>query len=615
MCGICGIANSHPDMDVPQVALVRMCERLRHRGPDGHGIRNSSGVGLGHARLSIIDVVGGAQPLCNEDGSVWVTYNGEIYNYHELMDRLKAAGHQFRTRSDTEVLVHLYEEVGLGFVKDLNGMFAFALHDERRGRVILARDHFGIKPLFYSIQGGRLVFGSEIKAVLAGLERSRATTTEAVQEYLLFRCCSGDRTFFDGIQRLPPGTVGVWEGGHLTVRPFWDPPAPVVRSTGSLEEEATRLESYLEGAVRSQMMSEVPLGTFCSGGVDSGLVSAYAARASSHPLHTFSVGFRDPKWDESTLARDTAARIASQHHVLVADHGAFQEALPDLIWHYDEPLSHPNSVLIALLSAYARERVTVVLTGEGADELFGGYPRHHIARLNAIAGKWPAWMRRGGAHLLKMFGGRKGGLLGAHLPLQFPEAIVMNSAFVSPQVVQRLTGATPRNALEIRMATAEALMVPGDPFASISRYDQRTYLPCLLDRMDRMTMSSGVEGRVPFLDIRLAEWASGLPTRYRLGPLHNKRVVKRLAQRYLSRRVTHGPKSGFGVPVGDWLRMPEWSDNIARLLDVNHPASTVVDPVEVRALVQAHMKRVPGLSDILWLLLNLYRWHEIASDA
>ena len=592
-----------------------MREAIAHRGPDGHGQHQAEGVGLAHTRLSIIDVAGGAQPLSNEDGSVWVTYNGEIYNYVALIDQLRARGHTFRTRSDTEVLVHLYEERGPDLVRELNGMFAFAIHDVRRKRVVLARDHFGIKPLYYAIRDGVLYFGSEIKAVLAGMGDDARTTSTAVQEYLFFRCCSGDRTFFDGVHRLPAGSVAVWEDGRLTIESFWTPRLPKPATVHSLEQAADELESRLDASVRAQLMSEVPLGAFCSGGVDSGLTSWYAARGSRHRLHTFSVGFRDPEWDESSLARDTAGRVGSEHHVLIADAQDYHDALPRLIWNHDEPLAHANSVLIALLSEFARKTVTVALTGEGSDELFGGYPRHHIVRANALAGRAPAWMRHAGAALLSGLGGRRGRMLADHLPLPFAEAVVLNTAFASPEQVERLTGSAPSAVLQARMAEAESLAVPGDPVASISRYDQRTYLPCLLDRMDRMTMASGLEARVPFLDPDLAEWVSGVPAHFRLGRLDNKRVVKHLAARYLSRNVTHGPKSGFGVPVGDWLRTPAWSDFADRLRDINHPATSVVDGAEVRALLEAHLTRRADHSSVLWLLLNLYLWHEVRFGA
>lgn len=610
MCGICGVAHADPSIPVSSSTLSRMRASLAHRGPDGFGEHILNGVGLAHTRLSIIDVVGGRQPLCNEDGSVWVTFNGELYNYKALRDQLRARGHTFKTDSDTEVLVHLYEEDGPSFVRRLNGMFALAIHDVREQRVVLARDHFGIKPLFYSVQDESLVFGSEVKAVLAGRQSNAETTSTLVQEYLLFRCCTGDRSFFSGVKRLPPGSIALWQGGRLSLETYWTPPAPRVADHISLDEAASSLEALLAASVQSQMMSEVPLGTYCSGGVDSGLTSVYAARYSTQRLQTFSVGFRESLWDETPLARDTARRIGSDHHVLVADATAYVNSLPKLIWNHDEPLGHPNSVLIALLSAFARQHVTVVLTGEGSDELFGGYPRHHVARMNALVQNWPMWLRAGGANAFRRLGGRRGGLLADSMSLSFPEAVVMNSSYVSPDVVERLTGSAPIDSIETRMREAESLYVAGNPAASISRYDQRNYLPCLLDRMDRMTMASGLEGRVPFLDVSLAEWASGLPAAYRLGAFGNKRVVKRLGERYLSRKITHGPKSGFGVPIGDWLRTPAWSEIVERLRDSRHPATGVVDGREVRALVDAHLSGRQGLSDVLWLLVNLYLWHE-----
>ncbi|HKV75132.1 MAG TPA: asparagine synthase (glutamine-hydrolyzing) [Gemmatimonadales bacterium] len=611
MCGICGIANADAGREVPAERLTRMRLAIAHRGPDGFGERRAAGVGLAHARLSIIDVAGGAQPLANEDEAVWITYNGEVYNYQPLMARLKQAGHRFRTASDSEVLVHLYEEQGPLFVRELNGMFAFALHDLRRNRVVLARDHFGIKPLFYAVRDGTLYFGSEIKAVLAGLGRGAETSPEAVREFLLFRSVTGERSFFSGVHRLPPGCVAVWEQGRLSIEQYWVPPVPHAMPAGSLDDAAEQLDQRLGASVRAQLMSEVPLGTFCSGGVDSGLTTLYASRAAQHRLHTFSVGFDDPAWDETALARDTAERVGSEHHVFLADARNFHDALSRLIWHHDEPLGQPNSILIALLSAYARERVTVVLTGEGSDEIFGGYPRHHIARANSVAGHFPAWLRGPAAGLLGSVGGRRGRLLGSHLPLPFAEAVVLNSSVLSPALVERLTGASTRDVIELRMAQAESLAVAGDPVASISRYDQRTYLPSLLDRMDRMTMAHGLEGRVPFLDPEIAEWAGTLPPRYRLGAWKNKRVVKRLAERYLSRGITHGPKSGFGVPVGDWLRTPGWADLVATLRDPNHPATTLVDGREARRLLDAHLAGQPGLGDALWLLLNLYLWKRL----
>lgn len=611
MCGICGFAAAANQLDNEAGVLGRMRDALVHRGPDGSGTTLAAGVGLAHTRLSIIDVAGGQQPLSNEDGDIWITFNGEIYNYAVLMESLKAKGHVFRTKSDTEVLVHLYEEEGPEMVRHLNGMFAFAIHDRKRRRVVLARDHFGIKPLFYAVRDGVLYFGSEVKAVLAGLSMRAETSVRAVQEYLLFRCITGERTFFDGIKRLPPGCLAIWDNDRLTVREYWRPPEPSRARYSRLDDAASGLEEQLQSAVSLQMMSEVPLGSFCSGGVDSGLTSLYAARASSEQLQTFSVGFDDPRWDETSLAKSTASRIGSRHHVFVASAENYRNALIPTIWNHDEPLAHPNSVLIALLSKYAKQFVTVVLTGEGADEIFGGYPRHHIVKANAFLQHLPGWTRSGLAGLLGRWGGRRGKLLEESLPLDLIHAVVMNSSFVSPALIEQLTGTNPLPSIHDRVELAATLAVPNDAVASISRYDQRTYLPCLLDRMDRMTMASGLEGRVPFLDTNLAEWASGVPSKFRLGPLENKRVVKKLGARYLDRRITHGPKSGFGVPIGDWLRTNEWADLVDRLRDRDHPATGYVDGRVVSRLVEQHMNGDTSHSEVLWLLLNLYLWSEV----
>ncbi len=610
MCGICGIARVDTTANITERTMLRMRESLAHRGPDGSGQRVSNGVGLVHTRLSIIDVSTGQQPLSNEDGSVWITFNGEIYNYAELRRDLVARGHQFRTQSDTEVIVHLYEELGADLVTKLNGMFAFAIHDENKQRVVLARDHFGIKPLFYSIDNDSLIFGSEIKSVVAGLGRSWRTTTAAVQEYLLFRSIGQDRSFFDGVHRLPPASVAVWERGSLSIHEYWSPPTPQPDGALTFDQAVDQLEEHLETAVRSQLMSEVPLGTYCSGGVDSGLTSLYSARQMTSQLQTFSVGFSDTEWDETPLAMDTARRIGSNHRVLTADPAEFLRVLPKLIWHHDEPLGHPNSVLIALLSEFARRHVTVVLTGEGSDELFGGYPRHHIAQITGLAKRWPDVLQRLGASAFARFGGRKGRLLANSMELSVHEAIVMNSALLHPASVERISGTSARSMIDVRVAEAERLSVSGDTMSSISRYDQRFYLPALLDRMDRMTMAHSLEGRVPFLDVPLAEWASRVPSSFKLGAFENKRVVKQLADRYLSEKITRGPKSGFGVPFGTWLRSPHWKPLVDRLLDGTHPASSLIDHHEVRTIVNRHMKGERDHGDELWLLSNLYLWSE-----
>jgi asparagine synthase (glutamine-hydrolysing) len=611
MCGICGIAYADPTRQVDRDRLVFMRDLLEHRGPDGAGVYYGQGVGLGHRRLSIIDLEGGSQPLANEDQTVWVTFNGEIYNYRALATDLAERGHHFRTRSDTEVLVHAYEEYGLDFVSRLEGMFAFALHDTVHHRTVLARDHFGIKPLFYALADGGLFFGSEAKAVVAALDRTPTMDSAALQEYLTFRYVAWSRSFFEGIHRLPPGHLAEWEGGRLNVRRYWSVTERSVSESATLPEAADALEALLDRSVQSQLMSDVPLGTFCSGGVDSGLVTAYAARHSTGALHTFSVGFDDPAWDETPLARGTAARFNTQHHVLRVRGDTFAESLSRLIWYHDEPLSHPNSMPLYMLSEYARRYVKVVLTGEGADELFGGYPRYHLARVGAAAARWPRWASIVAGQVARSLPGHRAALVARLLPRTFEDAILLNSAYVDPHVVEALTGRLLDDATAERRRLVHDSVVPNDPLASISRYELQTYLGCALDRMDTMSMASGLEGRVPFLDVPLAEWGLSLPSSLKLSGRSTKRVLKLLAERTLSPEITRGRKSGFGLPLNAWFRSGPLASLLDRLRDPSHPAAVHFDRRMLGALVESHLRGSADHGEILWLLSNVYLWHEV----
>jgi len=611
MCGICGIGLADPSRPLEPERLTRMRAAIGHRGPDGVGEHAEGGVALGHCRLAIIDVQGGQQPLSNEDHSLWVVLNGEIYNYRELTARLTRLGHTFRTRSDTEVVVHAYEEYGLDFVSHLNGMFALALHDMTRRRLILARDHLGIKPLFYSVSGEALFFASEIKGVLAGTGQAPRIRTAGLQEYLIFRYVAGAISFFEDVARVPPGHLALWEHGRLQLRRYWAPPAPDPRPRAAgLAEAADELDGRLAQAVGSQLMSDVPLGTFCSGGVDSGLVTAYAARATARPLSTFSVGFAEPGWDETALARDTASRLGCDHHVIVADAEAFTTLIPTLIRYHDEPLSHPNSVPLFLLSRFARDLVTVVLTGEGADELFGGYPRYHMARLRGASDGLPPWARQLMARLSGGLG-RRGRKLAGALPLTLEDSVLFNSAYVHPDIVARVTGRPIDDALAERRTLLRDSVVPDDAVASLSRYELATYLGCALERMDRMSMASGLEARVPFLDVPLVEWSVRLTSAHKMGGVETKRVVKRVAARYLSRRVIRGPKSGFGLPLARWFRTPALSGLLARLRDRDHPAAVHFVSRHMDDVIGEHLRGTHDHSELLWLLSNVYLWYEV----
>ncbi len=608
MCGICGFAYSDPSRPADPPRLRAMRDIMAHRGPDGEGESYHGSVALGHRRLSIIDLATGSQPLANEDHSIWVTFNGEIYNYQELTRDLQQRGHKFRTQSDTEVLVHGYEEYGDQFPARLNGMFAYAVHDLRRNRVLLVRDHFGIKPLFYCLTGEGLFFASEIKSLLAAGCSRPGARPEALAEYLGFRYVAGEESLFSGIKRLPPSHFAVWERSRLSVHSFWNPTSATNSGPKSVDEAVESLDALLARSVQSQMMSEVPLGSFCSGGVDSGLVTAYASKAAPHTMHTFSVGFDDPAWDESALARDTATRYGTEHHNVTARPQEFESLLLSLVWHHDEPLSHPNSVPLYLLSKFARQRVTVVLTGEGSDELFCGYPRYHIARLRQSLNVLPAYLRGALAGFAGFAPGHRARRVADLLPMPLADSYIFNSCFVDPALVQRLTGIALTDVIGERR---RLLHLQQDSISTLSQYEIRTYLSCLLDRMDRMSMASSLESRVPFLDVPLAEWALALPSNLKLHGKRNKWTVKRLAERYLSPNIVHGPKSGFGVPLGDWFRSRTFAGLMARLEDPSHAAAQHFDRKVLAGIVAQHSAGQVDHGELLWLLCNVYLWYEV----
>jgi asparagine synthase (glutamine-hydrolysing) len=613
MCGICGIVLGDPQAGVNEDLVVTMRDAMAHRGPDGFGLVSLPGATLGHRRLSIIDVEHGDQPMSNEDESVWVTFNGEIYNFLSLRAELVGRGHRFRTRCDTEVLVHAYEEYGDEFVHRLNGMFAFALLDTTRHRLLLGRDPLGIKPLFYARVEDGLAFASEIKGVTPALSSRPSVRHASLQEYLVFRYVAWDRSFYEDVFRLPPGHLAVWEAGRLDIRRYWSPRAAEPGAAPTLRDAAAALERHLDRAVEAQLISDVPLGAFCSGGVDSGLVTMFATRHATEKFQTFSVGFDDPAWDETALAGDTARRAGAEHRVVTATAEGLESTLPRLIHHHDEPLSHPNSVPLYVLSQLARQHVKVVLTGEGADELFAGYPRYHLARVGGALRWMPDRLRAGSASILRLVPDHRARKAAQLLAPALAESILLNSAYVDPSTVEMLTGASVAAALDTRRELVSQTLDRGDPVASISRYELLTYLPCALDRMDRMSMAHGLEGRVPFLDVPLVEWGLGLPSFLKLGWRTNKRVVKQLARSLLGAAVVAGPKSGFGLPLDAWFRGPALGSLLDRMRDPEHPAAAWFDRRALERIIRAHRAGAADCGEILWLVANVHVWCELAT--
>lgn len=612
MCGICGIAYKNPADILSVERLTQMRDTLSHRGPDGSGHWVGPGVGLGHRRLSIIDVEGGRQPLSNEDGAVWLAFNGEIYNYRELGRLLERRGHVFRTRTDSEVIVHAYEEYGTDCVHHLNGMFAFAIFDSRKGRLFLARDPLGIKPLFYAVTDEGLFFASEVKAVLRGAGIEYSMKRESLQEYLVFRYVAGENTFFEGVKRLPPGSFATWDRETLGVTQYWLPPEPsMARYPRNLATESLRV--HLEAAARGQLMSDVPVGAFCSGGIDSGLVTVFASQAASSQLKTYSVGFQDPSWDETPLAKANAQAAATDHEVVVMTPEQFSSLYKTLIWYNDEPLSHPNSVPLYVLSKSAKRHVKVVLTGEGSDEMFLGYPRYHIARLAYFLRK-SLGARKLGARALRVVPGHRAARIADYLPFDYPDSLLLNSAYVHPGLVERLTGGSLTAALAERRRILERSWVEADPLSSVSRFDMHTYLGCALDRMDRMSMAAGLEARVPFLDMPLVEWACDIPPHLKLAGTKTKRVVKDLASGVLPREVVRAPKSGFGLPLGEWFRSEGLSAALQPISEKDHPAADYFEPRVLKEVTSQHLRGEQDHGELLWLLANVFAWHKVHGE-
>ena len=630
MCGIAGIVASDRLHADERARLTLMRDVLTHRGPDDAGTYCSEQAGLAHRRLSIVDLAAGHQPLSNEDGSIWVVFNGEIYNHAEIRPTLEAAGHQYRTRCDTETIVHAYEQWGDACVERFRGMFAFAIWDGRRRRLLLARDRMGIKPLYWTMTRGRLLFGSEIKAILAsGLIRAEANE-EAVPELLGTRYVSGPETLFRGIQRLMPGHVLVFEHGVPSVRQWWD--VPVGRRSPEIDrmsdaEVVAAFRARLEDAVRTRLMADVPLGMFLSGGLDSSVIAALMARMVDRPLETFSVAFRPQAFSELDYARTVAAAIGANPHEIVIDERDFFGALPRLVWHEDEPIAHPSSVPLYFVSKLAADHVKVVLTGEGSDELLAGYGKYPRALANWRAGAlWaaaPEPLRRFVSDTLVP---RLPGRVGRYARRSFlamprtPEAMFFDN-FASIGLARQATLLAPRLA---RLATPAAYAAsrayfetPNGHSTTLDRLlyaDLKTYLVELLMKQDQMSMAASIESRVPFLDHHLVEFAAQLPPRMKLRGLTTKWILREAARDLLPQTILTRPKMGFPVPFGQWLR--GGGADIARdvLLDTRARQRGLTDPGAVAALIDRHAAGAGDGTDALWSLMNLELWYRTFID-
>jgi asparagine synthase (glutamine-hydrolysing) len=613
MCGIAGLYMTKRACDPER--LTRMRDLLAHRGPDDRGAFVDGPIGLAHRRLSIIDLATGHQPMHTGDGRFCIVFNGEIYNYRELREELARDGVTFATHSDTEVILLLHVQMGIAAVEKLNGIFAYAIFDRNAGEVTLVRDRMGVKPLHYAETDHGVAFASEMKALFVSGLVDPVVELDGIDEYLTFRQVAGARTLFAGVQSLEPGCAVTIRQGRCGPPVRFAPEGQVqLHRHQSYSDAVDQLDTVLNEAVRRQMVADVPLGTFCSGGIDSSLITAIASRYCSGKLKTYSVAFDEPEFDERGYARRVSALVGTDHHEIVVSERRFADLLPRLIWHHDLPLHFPNSVHIFAISELARESVTVVLTGEGADELFGGYPRYYLARVSAAAAVAPALARRAFASALLALPGHRARKLAAAASRPLSEIVLTNTAVVEPACVRELMERTPAGQLAFRRRILQSIESQKlDALSAVMEMDRHTYLVALLDRQDRMSMAASIESRVPFLDNEVVRFARTLPASFKQTWRRRKRVLCDVAARYLPREIIFREKSGFGVPIGRWLRGNGPFYQLVR--DALHSASAGEFGFQDRAtrLLAEHRAGHKDHSELLWSVTNLCLWAEIVS--
>jgi asparagine synthase (glutamine-hydrolysing) len=604
-----------------------MRDCLTHRGPDGFGLFIDGAVGLGHRRLSIVDVAAGQQPMTNEDGTLHIIFNGEIYNHADFRAQLESRGHRYQTHCDTETILHLYEEYGAKAVEHLRGMFAFAIWDQKRRELFIARDRLGIKPLYYAhTDDGSLYFASEIKALLNTRAVSPELNFKALPDYLANHATSGEETLFRGIRRLLPGHTLVWRDGQMRIEQYWDIHFKSDANSNDRRRDKDMVHEWTElfrDAVRSHLMADVPLGMFLSGGIDSSAIAATMSRMTSEPIKTFSVAFAEREANELEYARLVANRFKTDHHEVVVSPADFFSALPQLVWHEDEPLAHPSSVALYFVSRLAARHVKVVLTGEGSDESLGGYERYYKTILNLKFGvpyhklsveplrrvmrasidSFPA-NSKVRQKLARTFLYRAPDIENLYFDNFAVFTSAMQQEMLTPETKERTGSLNPYQVMRDYFESSDASTL----LDRMLYADLKTYLHELLMKQDQMSMAASLESRVPFLDHKLIEFAANLPSRMKIRRGRTTKYILRESMKgTLPEEILARPKMGFPVPVGAWFRGAFRTVVDEYVLSPRSLARGLFDEGFVRRLVNAHQAGERH-DERLWSLVNLEIW-------
>jgi asparagine synthase (glutamine-hydrolysing) len=623
MCGICGYFAKDSRTATDAVRLEDMLHAIRHRGPDDTGTYLDRNVALGQARLSIIDLAGGHQPIFNEDGTKCIILNGEIYNYLELRQQLVAKGHVFESRSDTEVILHLYEDEGEDCVNSIHGMFAFAIWDSQHRTLFLARDRLGKKPLYYKDTGSFFGFASELKALMAAGFLDGCYDANSVGEFLALNYTIGPQTALADVRKLMPGHRMTVSAEGTRVSQYWDF-AAVDTTMASFEECYERMVSAIDDSVRVRLMSEVPLGAYLSGGVDSSLIVAVMTKLTQRPVKTFTVGYEDaPDVSELEYARIVAKHVGAEHHEFILKPATFVDTVAEVVWHMEEPVGDYSTIPLMLISRLAKEHVTVMLSGEGADEIFAGYPIYRYMALVERYRSLPGWFRTGvGNPVLRgLLGHRKEGKYASWPEQRIEERYrgngscftdTMRAKLLHPDFARSLEDGQLQKTIDGYYGRVQRK----DPVSRMLYVDTKTWLPeDPLIKADKMTMAASIELRVPFLDHRLVELATSFPTHMKIRGRVSKYIMKRYAETLLPRGIVHRPKRGFPVPLKLWMHgaMGRMAKDV--LLDDRTRQRRIYNIPYLESLFQRHEAGPEDYSRNIWSLLVLESWMRTFVDA